>query len=371
MTGAIRRQTLLDLLLVAFLGSPALLITARFGDTWFLDDRQIGAYGLTLMVVAFASLTVRRLWPIATLAIATAATTAYLLEGFPYGPILATFFIAVYTVAARLPFRRGVVSVLVALAVLLTHVFVHPSALGGLLGIIPASAWAAVPFAIGTTVRFSRGAVEADRAEAMRRQLYEERIRVAQEVHDIVGHGLAAIQMQADVALHVEGEQTPQTRKALESISRASSEAFEELRSALDVVSPNRPGRGPVSPGLADLEGLCGRMRGAGLSIDLTLTGDPRRIPPAVELATYRIAQESLTNVIRHGAVAAATLRVNVLEDAISIKVTNPGPAGGGTEGRGLSGMRRRIEALHGTLAAGPSPEGFTVEARLPIGTTG
>ena len=365
-----RREMLIDGAIAATLGLVAILITWGPTDAWSTADRSVDEVALILVGIAFAALLVRRRWPLLTLAISTAATATYLMMSYPYGLILVTFFVAVYTVSSRLPLRTSSLSVAIALAVLLGHVFVHPSALGGLLGLIPGSAWAVVPYAIGVTVRLSREATAASRAEAMRQQLYEERIRLSQEVHDIVGHGLAAIQMQADVALHVDEQQAPRTRAALESISQASAEAFEELRITLDMVSDVRgTRREPASPGLGDIDELCDRMRGAGMAIDLEVTGDTRGIPPALDLTAYRVIQESLTNVIRHGAEPSASIAVKVDTGAVDIRVANPGPTGGvAPEGRGIRGMRSRVEALGGNLSAGATRGAFEVAAHLPIG---
>jgi len=369
MTRPTSRELLVDGATAVVLGAAALMITWGAVDAWAPDDRPVDAFALSLVGIAFGALAVRRRWPLFTLAVTTIATSTYLIMTFPYGPILAAFFVAVYTVASRYSLRASGISVAIALLVLLSHVFVHPSALGDLLGLIPGSAWAVVPFAIGATVRLSREATEAARAEAMRQQLYEERIRLAQEVHDIVGHGLAAIQMQADVALHVDEQQAPRTRAALESISQASAEAFEELRTTLDVVSAaQRTIREPVSPGLGDIDELCARMRGAGLGIVLEMPTKTKEVPPAADLAAYRVIQESLTNVIRHGARPSARIAVTLDDGDLEIRIVNPGPtANMKAEGRGIQGMRRRVEALGGTLSAGATQEGFEISARLPI----
>jgi signal transduction histidine kinase len=369
MTRPTRRELLVDGALAVVVGAAAIMLTGLAADGWASNDRLVDAFAWILIGIAFGALVVRRWWPLFTLVVTTVATSTYLIATYPYGPILAAFFIAVYTVASRYPLRTSGISVAMALVVLLSHVFVHPSALGGLLGLIPGSAWAVVPFALGTTVRLSRQATEAARAEAIRQQLYEERIRLAQEVHDIVGHGLAAIQIQADVALHVDEQQAPRTRAALESISQASAEAFEELRTTLDLVSGTQStNREPVSPGLGDIDELCKRMRGAGVNIELDMARETRPIPPAVDLAAYRVIQESLTNVIRHGAEHSARIAVTLDDEDLGIRITNPGPAAEtATEGRGIRGMRRRVEALGGSLSAGATREGFEVSVRLPV----
>ena len=367
-----RHRDLADVAMALTLGTVALLITAVFGDAWAPDDKSIDAWALALIAAAFLSLAVRRRRPLLTLAVATLATSIYLIESYPYGPILAAFFIAVYTVASTLPLAKSATAVTVALAVLLTHVFIHPSAIGGWIGVIPGSAWAIVPFAIGTTVRVTREAREATRAEAVRHQVYEERIRLAQEVHDIVGHGLAAIQMQADIALHVDEQQAPRTRAALESISRASSEAFEELRNTLDVISgPREAPRTAIAPGLDDIEALCARIRSTGLHIDLNIAGVRPDVTTAIGTAAYRVVQESLTNVMRHGAIPVATVDIDFTDGAVELRIVNPGPVSGTTpSGHGIEGMRRRVETAGGTLHAGASADGFEVRTRIPTRET-
>lgn len=364
-----RRQLTFDILIALVLGTVAMLITAHFLDNAPTGDRNVDGLALTLVAIAFAALSVRRRWPLVTLTVATAASTAYLLETFPYGPILVAFFIAVYTVANLLSLKTAGIAVFIALVVFLTHVWVHPSALGGVRGLIPGSAWAVVPFAIGTTVRMSRGAKEAARMEAVRQQLSDERIRLAEEVHDIVGHGLAAIQMQADIALHVDEQQTPKTRTALESISRASAEAFEELRSTLDLMSRSRGAiRSPAAPDLDDIEELLERIRSAGVDVEMITPGDLPSLEPAVGLAAYRIVQESLTNVMRHGEIPSARIRISLVDDALRLVITNPGRASGDSgSGHGIRGMQRRAEAIGGTLHTGPNEKGFRVEATLPL----
>jgi signal transduction histidine kinase len=364
-----RRQSLADIAFALVLGTVMFLVTAFASDAWSLDDRRVDAWALALVATAFLALTMRRRWPLTTLGVTTAAAAIYLLASFPYGPILLAFAVAVYTVVDRLPLAKAGPAVLAAAGVLLTHIFVHPDALGGWLGLLPGSAWAAVPFAIGTTVRTAREAKGAARAESVRQQIYDERLRLAQEVHDVVGHGLAAIQMQADVALHVDEEQSPKTRSTLEAISRASSEAFEELQNTLDVIhQPQVSPRTPSTPGLAEIEGLCDRMETAGVEVALDISGSIDAITQSVGMAAYRVVQESLTNIIRHGAVPSASVEIMISDDVMDLKVANPGPVPTTvSDGRGIKGMQRRVSALGGTFHAGATSEGFAVTAQFPI----
>lgn len=360
-----RRQFRYDLFLAIVLGCIFVPVTAFVADDWAPSDRGVDLVATLLVALAFSALAFRRRAPLVVLVITSLSTTLYLWASYPYGPILGAFFVAVYTVAASAPFRMASLATGLAMTVMLTHVFAHPAALGGWLGLIPGAAWAVVPFAIGISLRTSRQSRLAAQDEALRRHLYDERMQLAQEVHDVVGHGLAAIQLQADIALHVDEDQPPRTREALRAISAASKAAFAELASTLDVIQPARSS----TPGIDDIEGLCDRMRNAGIDLELTLTEPSKMRDEKAGLAAYRVLQEALTNVIRHGEVRRATARVEVDDEAINIRVTNPGTASISTgSARGLTGMTRRVEGLGGSFKSGPTDHVFEVEARIPYG---
>ncbi|MFC8617512.1 sensor histidine kinase [Micromonospora purpureochromogenes] len=364
-SGGRRQEAAADLALAVVLLLLGLLATGPAGRN------QPGATPvdlgcLALVTVATLALTGRRLAPRATLAVVTVAVSAYLVLGYPYGPVLLTFLVAVYTVAVRLPIRPAAVAAAAALAVILVHVFWSRGASLGLPGVLPGSAWVVVPFALGVAVRTNRETVARARAEQARRQADEERLRIAQEVHDVVGHGLAAISMQADIALHLLPKRPEQAEAALTAISRTSREALDELRVTLGAVRRGTE-RGPV-PGLARLDALRERLAGAGLAVDLRVTGEPRPLPGAVDLAAYRVVQEALTNVLRHARVAAARVRVDYGREELVVEVTDRGVGAAGAAGHGLAGMRERVTALGGSLTAGPGPDGgFRVSARLPM----
>ncbi len=338
-------------------------------------DTAMDARGYALLVPAAAVLVIRRWSPLLTLGVTTALTTAYLLLEYPYGPILLAFAVAVYTVARHLPLVPAATASLVALLVLLTHLLTNDAALPGALGLVPGSAWAVVPFAIGVTTRVTRESAARARAEAVRQRVDDERLRVAQEVHDVVGHGLAAIKMQADVALHVLSQRPEQAGTALQAISKTSTEALTELRATLGLVrqGATEATRSPT-PGLRQLDELRQRMGSAGVRVDLEETGSGEDLSPAVDLASYRVVQESLTNVLRHSGSSLATVRIAHQADAVLITVSNrleataPSPSPS-PDGMGISGMRQRVTALGGELTAGPTTDGrFEVRARLPKG---
>ncbi|OKI89393.1 sensor histidine kinase [Micromonospora sp. CB01531] len=352
----------------------ALLVIGLFGTAPAGLNQGVGTGRATypLVVVAAIALAVRRRWPLATLAVVTAAATAYLVLGYPYGPILLSFFVAVYTVAAYRPLRAAAVACGLALAVLLLHVFVGVRSLG-LLGLMPAAAWVVVPFAVGTTVRLGRESAARNRVDEARRLADAERLRVAREVHDVVGHGLAAIHMQAEIALHLLAKRPEQAEAALTAISRTSKEALDELRVTLTVVRRDEPvdERAPA-PGLAQLPQLRERLAGAGVPVTVEVDGEPRALPVAVDLAAYRVVQEALTNVLRHAGPATATVRLRYAPTEVTVEVTDTGRGAvalpGGTAGYGLAGMRERVTALGGSFTAGPaSAGGFRVYATLPL----
>jgi signal transduction histidine kinase len=330
----------------------------------------IGTLAYTLVVVAAASLVVRRRWPMFTLAVATLATSAYLYWHYPYGPILVSLLVAVYTVARWRGVRTAAVASGVVMGFLAVHVISKRGVSGGLLAVVPVSAWVVLPFAVGVMLRVYQESMTRSRDEWARRHADEERLRVAQEVHDVVGHGLSAIAMQADIALHVLPRQPEHAAVALAAISRTSKEALDELRAALSAVRQDEgaDARAPL-PGLARLDALITRMADSGVPVVVESTGRRRPLPPAVDLAAYRVIQESLTNVLRHAGPASVTLRLGYDAEQVSIDVLDTGNLGGGplVEGHGILGMRQRAEALGGSLMAQPlAGGGFHVAARLP-----
>lgn len=322
-------------------------------------------WALALAVLAAVSLAMRRAWPLVTLAVVVVATSVYLVLGYPYGPILISVLVAGYTVARHLPLRRAAIAAAAAIAFLLVHAFVRLGVGPGLYGILAGSAWIIVAFVIGISLRLYRENVERDRAEWARRHADEERLRVAQEVHDVVGHGLSAIQMQADIALHVLPKQPGHAAVALAAISQTSREALDELRVALAQVTGG-DGRAPL-PGLARLTSLVERTSLSGVPVRIETSGTPRTLPGAVDLAAYRVVQESLTNVLRHAGAAAVTVEVGYGAEEVTVRVRDTGRGGAVGPGQGIDGMRERVLALGGSFAAGPAEQGgFHVTATLP-----
>jgi signal transduction histidine kinase len=367
-----RRQARSDAVLAVTVTVFAAGVTGLFGDQFSPVDQPVDRWAVAMVAAAGLTLAASRRAPLPVLAVVAVLTAGYLLLGYPYGPVFLPLVVAVYTVGRHVPLRRALVACAAVLPLLLAHLATHPDALPGWLGVIPGSAWVAVPFVVGATMRMAREADDRARAEALRAGVMDERLRLAQEVHDVVGHGLAAIHMHADITLHVLAREPERARSALEAISRSSAEALEELRSTLQVVWRPEDTSAPT-PGLGRVEELCARIRHAGVAVDLAVSGHrPADLAPAVDLAAYRIVQEALTNVVRHSPVPSARVAVRYEESGIELMVTNPGTGLRLLDvGFGLAGMRRRATALRGTFRAGPTAGGFEVAARLPAQAAG
>jgi signal transduction histidine kinase len=356
----------LALALIGVGGTGALLNHTTFAGPHY---PHWAAYALVL--TAAAGLLVRRRWPLVALGVATVTTSVYVVLSYPYGPILLTFTVAVYLVARNLPRRTAGVASGVALVFLLAHILLARGTSPGLIGIVPASAWVVVPFATGVTVRLVRENAARAQAELIRRQADQQRLQVAQEVHDVVGHGLAAINMQAEIALHLLAKRPEQAVTALTAISRTSREALDELRATLTVLRLGDLAevRGPT-PGLARIDALVARMTDTGVPVRVEVSGSPQRLPTAVDLAAYRIIQESLTNVLRHARGATATVLLDYQPRLLALEVADTGQGMAVAEpiGHGIAGMRERVTALGGSFETRSAPGGgFLVRASLPL----
>jgi signal transduction histidine kinase len=350
-----------------------------------------------LVAAAGAALFWRHRRPRPVFAVALAATLAYTVGGYENGAALLNPVVALYALAAtaRSPqvpgavgsIRAAVVAAVLTLAALagLTAAFNPFGAFGGGFVLIPGEV--AVALFAGLAVANQRAYVEAIRQRAdlaeqtrddeARRRVDAERLRIARELHDVVAHTMSTINLQAGVAVHVGRDLPEQVAAALASIRDASKNGLRELRAILAVlrqVDESEP-TGPT-PDLAELPALVETVRAAGLPVEVEVSGDQRRLPPAIELAAYRIVQESLTNTLRHAGPATVVVRLGYGDGRLDVEVVDTGAgvvdgSDAGGAGHGLIGMRERALAADGTLSAGPgSSGGFRVSARLPIGET-
>lgn len=198
-----------------------------------------------------------------------------------------------------------------------------------------------------------------------------ERARIARELHDVVGHGLSVVVLQLVAALGVlDKGDVPAARERLLTTERSARDALAEMRRLLDLLDDGSAGSLAPQPGLAQLARLVADTRAAGGDVELTVSGTPVDLPPGVELAAYRILQESLTNVLKHARPPRAHICLAYAPGAVELEVRDDGrsPHDANPAGRGLSGMRQRVDLYDGELEVGPTAEGgFRVHARLPV----
>ncbi|MDP9863795.1 MULTISPECIES: sensor histidine kinase [Streptosporangium] len=342
-----------------------------------MPERPLDALGLSLLVLPALSLAFRRTAPVWTGVVAVGCGIAYYGMRYPGIFAAAPALIAIYT-AATLGRRRLAVVLAAALAVgvgvlvALADTDPEPGGLSLLSG------WLVAVVVVGEMVRNRRAylheveqrAVEAERTrdEAALRRAGEERLWIAQELHDTLTHAISVINIQAAAATHLLDRRPEQAREALAAIRDSGHEAMRELRATLGVlrqVDAEDPGTG-----LARLPRLVARAEAVGLPVKVTVVGEAGMLAPDVDRAAYRIAQEAFTNVLRHAGPASITLTTEYRPGTIVLRVADDGrsDATAAGQGMGIIGMRERALAVGGSLTAGPRPEGgFEVRAELPL----
>ncbi len=221
---------------------------------------------------------------------------------------------------------------------------------------------------------------EADRQAEAERAVIQERLRIAREMHDVVAHGMSLITLQAAAAQEIAHTRPDDAARLMHSVETTGRDALAEMRRMLGVLRNNNPSeatatRGALAPqpSLADLDTTIAHCTHAGTPTELIISGDERPLPPGIELAAFRIVQEALTNVVKHGGDAAtATVELRYDPDALHITIDDTGRRAVSQlthtgSGHGLIGMRERVEIYNGQLAAGPRPGGgYRVDASLP-----
>jgi len=213
-------------------------------------------------------------------------------------------------------------------------------------------------------------ALQQERAQAELYAVAEERTRIARELHDVVGHAIALMTVQAGAERMALGDDRPETSRVLNQIEATGRQTLQEMRRMLGLLRSDDSVDFTPQPGLAQVEALAERMAGSGLEVDVTVDGEPGPVSPGVDISAYRIVQEALTNVLKHADAAQATVRVQHRDGDLEIEVTDDGTAQsahGNGQGHGLTGMRERVALYGGSLEAGPAAAGgWRVVARLP-----
>ncbi|MGX1547710.1 sensor histidine kinase [Streptomyces adustus] len=352
------------------------------------------AFMVTLAAVASGALALRRRFPLAVLCVVTAATRAT-----PQSVLRLTlyaFVIAVYSAAVYSPYRVAVLAAL-PVSVLLVGTSgnsvtpVVPNEYVVLLMLVP---MAGAALGLRTwKLRSDEGrarlsTLEREQAEALRRAVEHERARIARELHDVVTHNVGVMVIQAGAARKIMKTDPEEAGEALLAVEAGGRAAMTELRHVMGLLTMAAEGEPAGSaedlsdpgaeltpqPGLDQLHTLVGRVRDAGLPVDLTVTGPPREVPAGIELAAYRVVQEALTNTVKHASGAGAWVTVEYGPQRLRVAVTDtggrPGTGAATGNGRGLIGLRERLALYDGTLSTGRClTGGYRVEALIPLET--
>ncbi|MFD7071832.1 sensor histidine kinase [Streptomyces sp. NPDC059913] len=353
-----------------------------------LATRPPAATSLLLMVAGAVALIWRRRRPLPVLAVTTALTVVELLRFDPPAPVVMSTVIALFSVAARTDrpttWRVGVLTMaaLTGTAMLFGPAPWYSQENFGVF------AWTGLACAAGDAVRSRRAFIDAireraeraerTRDEEARRRVAEERLRIARDLHDVVAHHIALVNVQAGVAAHVMDRRPDQAKEALAHVREASRSALDELRATVGLLRQSGDPEAPTepAPGLAVLDTLVDTVRRAGLPVKVVGADHRPPLPAAVDLAAYRVVQEALTNVRKHAGPGAraevsvvrvgSTAEITVLDNGSGTDGSAAQDGSGG--GHGLLGMRERVTALGGTLTAGPRyGGGFRVHAILPV----
>ncbi|WP_329565363.1 sensor histidine kinase [Streptomyces sp. NBC_01361] len=327
----------------------------------------------------------RRRHPFGVLVVAVACAVVLQSLGFREGPLgTSSVILSVYTVAACTDRRTTWTTACASAAVLVGAALVTDPRAWLSPDNAAMLAWTALPAAVGDGVRSRRAYVaaveeraehaERTREQEARQRVAAERMRIARELHDVVAHHIALINAQAGVAVHLVEQRPEHVLTALEGIRDVSQSALDELRVTVSLLRQPDETAAPrdPTPGMSHVPDLLASFERAGLAVKQTVSGDPKPLPPAADLAAYRIIQEALTNVRKHSGVDQARLDLSYLPNLLTITVQDDGPSqptrSDPGKGHGLIGMRERAGTVGGRVQAGPRAEGgFTVIAELPL----
>ncbi|MFF6993664.1 sensor histidine kinase [Streptomyces sp. NPDC008313] len=374
-----------SLIAVAMVGVAVLMGADSARQGW--PELDAGAY--VLVVLAHLPVALRGRAPVAVFGATQLASVAYVAGG--HWPVLCTFgpMLALYTVASVRPAR-----IAVCCAAALSGVWVYAGVVSGsdaMASVVgQALLYSAVLVRFGMVARRSAALarrLRAEQEERARREVAEERGRIARELHDVVAHHMSVISVQSGLARFVFDSDPRTARTSLDTISDTSAEALDELRRMLQVLreedlrdpaDPDGLGGPPAAPmpGLARLAELVERIRAGGVRVELRVEGTARPLAPGVELCAYRVAQEALTNILKHARGARASVALTYRPHHVDVSVTDDGkgviPARvPGGAGHGLIGMRERAKLYGGTISIGPrSDGGFAVRLTLPTSAT-
>ena len=359
----------IDAVLATFLVLTGLATTNQPDPIY--EPRDAFATGLVL--AATLPYYLRRLAPLPVFAVSMTAGAVLFVQDYDGGALPFVIAVGAYTVGAYRPLREVVVAGAFMTGALVIMLVADSRGFG------PAEFATSVPLyaatmLVGWTMQSRRlrfDALKREQGEASLRAAADERLRIAQELHDVVAHSLGVIAVQAGVGMHVIDTDPAEARRSLEHISRTSRSSLAEIRRVLGLVRSGEPTTAYApTPGLADLPRLADEVAGAGLPVDLEVADNTADLSPGVELAAYRIVQEALTNALRHAHAHRAIVRLEAQQGRLHVVVSDDGSGQNGgrrSGGHGLVGMRERVAVYGGSLDVGPAPEGgFRVDATIP-----
>jgi signal transduction histidine kinase len=338
----------------------------------FVGTGEITGSRAVLVPTALAAtvpLALRRQRPLAVVlaVVAAAGLQELLTESTEGGSTLMALLVASYSVGAYAERAGAAVGLAAVLALIVPYsADVADFAFGV---VVLGGAWLA-----GRMVRREKllaDALARVQAERERAAVAEERARIARELHDVVAHSVSTIVVQAEAGEALLDREPERAREAFDSIRGAGRQALVELRRMLGLLRRDEEELALVpQPSLEHLDALVEHVRGVGLPVRVEVEGQPRRLPPGVDLSAYRIVQEALTNALKHGGRARAVVRVRYGAHDLQLEVLDDGPgaSNGAVGGHGLAGMRERVRLYGGEIETGRRPEGgYAVRARLPV----
>ena len=335
--------------------------------------------GLLVGLASASALLVRRRWPFVTLVAILAVAVASPVDAQFVLPLM----VALYTIGSTRSWEAAIAGSGIVVGTGFVYVVVGGPGLR-YDDLVATALACAIASGVGLYVGNKRSSLEAleERAERLDRErdllaeraVAEERVRIAQELHDVVAHNVSLIVVQSQALGATVGD--PRVTEATNAIAGLGREAMAEMHRTLKLLraGDDADARLEPQPGLGDLEGLLERSRTAGVDVQLAVEGDPRPLPQSVDLSAFRIVQEALTNVVKHAGRAPTRVLVGYGSDALELTIRDSGgrvarPPARGPGGHGLIGMRERAALFGGTLTAGPRDDrGFEVHASLPYG---
>jgi signal transduction histidine kinase len=349
--------------------------STRFGPTWA---------AVVCSLVATAALTFRRRAPLATMLVVGAAIAGpqlFTVLTISLWGHFAPLIVAAYSVARHGDRRSADAGLLVAVTTLVVSMIRVPS-----LSTPDNIPFAFVPLGVVTAV--GRGLRRRDVSHAalalhasrlaedqeawVRDAVAAERARIARELHDVVAHCVSVMVIQAGAAEDLLDRDPGAARAPLRAVQDTGQEAVAELGHMLGLLRGDA-GQDALlpQPGVAQLPELIAQVRATGVTVGFDVLGTPRDLPPGIDVALYRLAQEALTNTLKHARGARATVVLRYDEAAVALSVLDDGRAAatGSGQGHGLIGMRERVALYGGTLSAGPRDgRGWMVDALIPLG---